>query len=40
MYLPAEIARRYEKAGVKKTELSISKMFVLAAFAGIFIALE
>ena len=39
MYSPAEIAKRYDKAGAKKTELSSSKMFVLAIFAGVFIAL-
>lgn len=38
MYSPAEIAERYKKAGAKKTELPVAKMFVLALFAGIFIA--
>lgn len=39
MYAPSEIARRYSDAGAAKTRLHIGKMFVLAVFAGIFIAL-
>ncbi|MBR1931511.1 MAG: formate/nitrite transporter family protein [Lachnospiraceae bacterium] len=38
MYTPSEIAKRYSEAGAAKTRLSTSKMFVLAVFAGIFIA--
>ncbi|MBR1598216.1 MAG: formate/nitrite transporter family protein [Lachnospiraceae bacterium] len=38
MYSPAEIAERYKEAGANKTRLPVAKMFVLALFAGIFIA--
>lgn len=38
MYGPAEIAKRYSDAGAGKTKLAIPKMFILAIFAGIFIA--
>ena len=39
MHTPGEIAERYKKAGAAKTKLPVGKMFVLAIFAGIFIAL-
>ena len=39
MYAPSEIAKRYSDAGAAKTRLNIPKMFILAIFAGIFIAL-
>ncbi len=38
MYGPAEIAKRYSDAGAGKTKLALPKMFVLAMFAGMFIA--
>ncbi len=38
MYGPAKIAERYSDAGAAKTKLPIGKMFVLAIFAGMFIA--
>ena len=38
MYGPADIAKRYSDAGAAKTKLAVSKAFILAIFAGIFIA--
>ena len=38
MYGPAEIAKRYSNAGAAKAKLPVPKMFVLAIFAGMFIA--
>lgn len=38
MYGPAEIAKRYSSAGEAKTKLAVPKAFVLAIFAGMFIA--
>lgn len=38
MYTPSEIAKRYSDAGAAKTRSSIVKTFILAVFAGIFIA--
>lgn len=39
MYTPSEIAKRYTEAGAAKTKNPPMKLFVLAVFAGIFIAL-
>lgn len=38
MYSPAQIAKRYANAGAAKTKMPKSKMFILAMFAGMFIA--
>ena len=38
MYTPSEIAKRYSDAGAVKTRITIKKTFILAVFAGIFIA--
>ena len=38
MFTPSEIAKKYSKSGAAKTTLSGVKTFVLAVFAGIFIA--
>lgn len=38
-FLPDEMARRAEEAGVKKAGLSVAKMFLLAILAGAFISL-
>lgn len=39
MYSPKEIAAKYAQVGAEKTKLPPSKMFLLAVFAGVFIAL-
>ena len=39
MYMPNEIAKRYANAGANKTKQEVTKMFILAIFAGIFISL-
>ena len=39
MLSPAETIKAYSEAGVKKLNRSVLKMFILAVFAGIFIAL-
>lgn len=39
MYSPKEIAAKYSTVGAAKTRLAIDRMFLLAIFAGIFIAL-
>ena len=38
MYAPSQIAERYSEAGGAKTRFSISKTFVMAMFAGMFIS--
>ena len=38
MFTPSEIAKRYSDAGAAKTRITIRKTFILAVFAGIFIA--
>ncbi|MBR1692250.1 MAG: formate/nitrite transporter family protein [Lachnospiraceae bacterium] len=38
MYAPSEIAKKYTEAGADKTRLSLSKTFILAVLAGIYIA--
>ncbi|MCH5267980.1 MAG: formate/nitrite transporter family protein [Lachnospiraceae bacterium] len=39
MYIPSHIAKTYSEAGAAKTKFSAMKTFVLAVFAGMFIAI-